>query len=259
MPAAGLNADIQNKSAWKPDRGVGIPEEPPIAENRCFPHDNTLTMSSDASALKNKSVIVTGTSPLPETPAITHRSLPGGASGIGLSTATHFAKAGAYVTIADVQDAAGQRAAAELAAKGCRVSYVRCDVTSWESIVAAFIHAGAFSANKTLDVAVLCAGLEGDKGSLTDQVLAAPEPSLNPAATPVAPRHLALNVNLIGLYNCAWLALYYIRLPSNVQTASTFSKSLILVSSMAGYVDMPTNSDYNASKCRFIFPVSRSS
>jgi len=186
----------------------------------------------DASALKDKSVIITG-----------------GASGLGLATATHFANAGAYVTIADVQDAAGQRVAADLTAKGAHVSYVHCDTTDWRSSVAAFKHAASFAPTKTLDVAALFAGIEGDKGSLTDQVLAAPEPTLDVDAVPAEPPHLAIQVNLSGLYKNAWLALYYMRLPSQgAGTAPTSSKSLILISSMAGYSDMPTNTDYNASK-----------
>jgi 5'-hydroxyaverantin dehydrogenase len=155
------------------------------------------------------------------------------------------------VTIADVQDAAGQRVAADLTAKGAHVSYVHCDTTDWRSSVAAFKHAASFAPSKTLDVAALFAGIEGDKGSLTDQVLAAPEPSLDVDAVPAEPPHLAIQVNLSGLYKNAWLALYYMRLPSQgAGTAPTSSKSLILISSMAGYSDMPTNTDYNASKCK---------
>jgi len=59
-----------------------------------------------------------------------------------------------------------------------------------------------------------------------------------------------IEVNLLGVYRNAWLALYYMRLPSMAENTTTWSKSLILCSSVAGYSDMPTNTDYNASNCR---------
>jgi 5'-hydroxyaverantin dehydrogenase len=54
----------------------------------------------------------------------------GGASGLGRSSAALFAKS-AFVTIADVQD--GSKIAAELSGQGCKVQFVHCDVTDWES------------------------------------------------------------------------------------------------------------------------------
>lgn len=83
-----------------------------------------------------------------------------------------------------------------------------------------------------------------------DQVLAAPPPSLSPGHIPAAPRGSAIRVDLGGVYKSTWLALYYMRLRSKVPSAESFSKSLILVSSLAGYSDMPGNTDYNAAKCK---------
>ncbi|KIW65144.1 hypothetical protein PV04_07426 [Phialophora macrospora] len=184
----------------------------------------------DASALKDRSTIITGA-----------------ASGIGLATATRFAEGGAYVTIADVQDAAGEKAAAELSANGYHVSFVHCDTTSWESSAAAFKHAASFGPRKTLDVAVLNAGVEGDKGSIADQVRAAPEPSLDSDVVPIRPPRKGIAVNFLGVYDNCWLALHYMRLPAKVGPPEA-SKSLIMTGSLASYVDMPTNTDYNAAK-----------
>lgn len=153
------------------------------------------------------------------------------------------------MTIADLQDAEGQRITEQLVSEGCHATYVRCNVTDWTSSVKAFKHAASFSPSKTLDVAALFAGTEGGVGSLTDQVLAAPVPSLDEDAVPLRPGHRAIDVNLRGQYENAWLALHYMRLPSKVEAAKK-TKSLILTSSMSAYVDMPTHSDYNASKCK---------
>ncbi|KAJ9615809.1 hypothetical protein H2200_001886 [Cladophialophora chaetospira] len=184
----------------------------------------------DASALKDRSVIITGA-----------------ASGIGLAAATRFSEGGAYVTIADVQDAAGEKAADDLNAKGYHVSFVHCDTADWESSVAAFKHAASFGLRKTLDVAILNAGIEGDKGSIADQVLAAPEPSLESDIIPTRPPRRGTAVNFLGVYDNCWLALHYMRLPAQAGPANA-SKSLIMTGSLASYADMPTNTDYNAAK-----------
>jgi 5'-hydroxyaverantin dehydrogenase len=154
------------------------------------------------------------------------------------------------VTIADVQDAAAEKAAAELTAKGYHVSFVHCDTTDWESSVAAFKHAASFGPRETLDVAVLNAGIEGDKGSIADQVLAAPEPSLDSDVVPVRPTRKGTAVNFLGVYDNCWLALHYMRLPAKVGPPKA-SKSLIMTGSLASYADMPTNTDYNAAKCEY--------
>ena len=153
------------------------------------------------------------------------------------------------MTIADVQDATGEKVAANLNAKGYHVSFVHCDTTDWESSVAAFKHAASFGPRETLDVAILNAGIEGDKGSITDQVLAAVEPSLESAVVPARPPRKGTAVNFLGVYDGCWLALHYMRLAAKTGPANA-SKSLIMTGSLASYADMPTNTDYNAAKCK---------
>ncbi|MEW5688086.1 MAG: SDR family NAD(P)-dependent oxidoreductase [Pseudomonadota bacterium] len=58
----------------------------------------------------------------------------GGASGIGLAAARRFHAEGASVVVADVQDEAGQRVAAELGEGRC--VYQRTDVASWDAVQA---------------------------------------------------------------------------------------------------------------------------
>ncbi|HEX2675397.1 MAG TPA: SDR family NAD(P)-dependent oxidoreductase, partial [Polyangiales bacterium] len=53
----------------------------------------------------------------------------GGSSGIGKATALAFARAGAYVAVADIDARAGEATVAEIrAAKGDAI-FVRCDVS----------------------------------------------------------------------------------------------------------------------------------
>lgn len=76
----------------------------------------------------------------------------GGASGIGLATATRFTEEGAAVTIVDVNDAAGKEAADALGA-----TFVRADGSNPDDVTEAFRQASA--AMDGLDIAYLNAGV----------------------------------------------------------------------------------------------------
>jgi NAD(P)-dependent dehydrogenase (short-subunit alcohol dehydrogenase family) len=60
----------------------------------------------------------------------------GGASGIGLALAGRFAAEGMKVVVADVEEAALEKAVAQLTERGAEVIGVRTDVTSIESVTA---------------------------------------------------------------------------------------------------------------------------
>ncbi|KAL4748266.1 hypothetical protein BDW72DRAFT_180890 [Aspergillus terricola var. indicus] len=163
----------------------------------------------------------------------------GGASGLGLSAARYLAASGAVVTIADIQD--GTAIAAELSSQGQRVQFVHCDTTDWESQVKAFQAALAFSPTKTLDAVAAFAGVDRT-GHLVDHVAAA-EVSLDGPPPPM-PSLGPIEVNLKGTFYTATLALHYFRLPSSTRV----SRSLTIVSSLAGYVDDTHSTAYTASK-----------
>ncbi len=78
----------------------------------------------------------------------------GGASGLGLATAAHLIAAGGKAALLDVQDDAGDKAAASL---GVNASYHHCDVTSEAAVDAAV--ADAARQMDGLNVAVSCAGV----------------------------------------------------------------------------------------------------
>lgn len=184
-----------------------------------------LTGDVDYPKLKNRSVIITG-----------------GASGLGEATTKLFAKYGAFVTIADMAVEPGQKLASDLTSKGQKVTFVECNTTNWASSVNAFKHAIRFGPEGTLDVAILFAGTDGARTGLVDEVLRGPEPSLDD--NPIEPKHNAIDVNLLGEYLSTSLALHYFRLPGGTSQ----KKSLVLISSMTGYIDLPYNTDYSVSK-----------
>lgn len=77
----------------------------------------------------------------------------GGATGIGESMVSHFARQGARVVFLDIQDEAGQKLAAGLEAAGCPAPlYLHCDVTNVDSLQEAI--GDALGALGTVDVLV---------------------------------------------------------------------------------------------------------
>ncbi len=66
----------------------------------------------------------------------------GAATGIGAVTAHMFAREGAGVVVADINEEAGRRTVAEIREQGGDAHFVRCDVTR-ESEVAALVRDGA--------------------------------------------------------------------------------------------------------------------
>jgi len=83
----------------------------------------------------------------------------GGASGMGLSEATIFAREGAKVVVADVLEAEGKQVADKIVAGGGQARFVKLDVTSeaeWDAAVKATV-----SAFGKLDVLVNNAGISG--------------------------------------------------------------------------------------------------
>ncbi|KIW27255.1 uncharacterized protein PV07_07011 [Cladophialophora immunda] len=186
----------------------------------------------DLSALQGRSVMVLG-----------------GASGLGLAIANRFAHAGAHITIADLNVEGGTRAVKDLQAQGLSATFVNCDVTDHFSSMQAFDHALRSSPNNSIDVTALIAGVIGEAGSLVDKVL---DSQSKKHVHPPELHHSALDVNLLGVYQCAYLALWYMTVdrhgPGTPAKDKKFSKSLIFVSSTVAYTDVGNFADYHASK-----------
>ncbi|KAH9317375.1 hypothetical protein KI387_019144, partial [Taxus chinensis] len=89
----------------------------------------------------------------------------GAATGIGEATARLFAAHGARVVVADVQEAAGSKLAAEL---GNGSEFVRCDVRSEEDVAAAVDRAVAAAEKRVLDVFHYNAGVLGALGPIDE-------------------------------------------------------------------------------------------
>ena len=148
------------------------------------------------------------------------------------------------MTIADLQN--GSATAAELTSQGHKAQFVHCDVSSWDSQVKAFQAALKFSPTKTLDAVTAYAGVD-DSGHLIDYVNAV-EASIDGPPPPL-PSVKPIEVNTKGMFYTAALALHYFRLiPQVTSSSEPSSKSLTVVSSLAGYVDDTHDSVYTTSK-----------
>ncbi|EXJ87219.1 hypothetical protein A1O3_04178 [Capronia epimyces CBS 606.96] len=172
--------------------------------------------SVDLNGLAGKSVLVTG-----------------GASGLGKAYSEAFAKAGAYVTVVDLNESLGNETVAQLKGSG---QFVKCDVTNWDQQVSAFEAAVQNSPHKSLDIVIANAGIVGQDDMFTLE---------DPTGPPQKPNLKTMEINLTGVLYTTKLAIHYFR---RQPVEAGRDRCLILKSSLAGYVDLPGSIQYNSSK-----------
>ncbi len=110
----------------------------------------------------------------------------GGGSGIGRASAQTFAREGAAVMIADLNEAGAAETAASIEAQGGRASFARCDVTRRDEVLALIAH--TVQTLGGLHCAHNNAGVEGDYGRTLD--------------TTEANFDFTYSVNLKGVFLC---------------------------------------------------------
>ncbi|KAL6363203.1 hypothetical protein LRP88_02611 [Fusarium phalaenopsidis] len=157
----------------------------------------------------------------------------GGASGLGAAMAKAFAKAGSYVTIADIQQELGEKYAAD-------VQFIHTDVTSWASQVKAFESASNFCPTRTIDIVIPSAAVFSE----TFLDLATPaegEQLFEPSTT-------VFDVNITGTYYTAKLAAHYFRPTPDSEHEVSRLKSLIFMASLGGYIAGARFTAYGATK-----------
>lgn len=129
-------------------------------------------------------------------------------------------------------------------------------MTDWQSQINAFKTAIGFSGHESIDIVVAAAGVAGQSFVAEDEE----PPSLE--KDPPFPRAASqvFDVNAKGVYYTSKLAQHYFALPpsSPTNTAPEFRKCLVVISSLAGYLEI--SADYTATKwaVRGLFRSTRS-
>lgn len=142
-----------------------------------------------------------------------------------------LASIGAFVVSGDIDEARGLEVAKSA---GANVQFVRTEVTSYASILALFDK--ALSLHGHVDVAISNAGLIEQPGWF--------EPTINLESVRKEPPTAVLDVNLVGTLYFARIAVVYLRQNSSKGD----SKSLILLSSVAGFKESPGLFVYQTTK-----------
>ncbi|KAF1809091.1 NAD(P)-binding protein [Eremomyces bilateralis CBS 781.70] len=168
------------------------------------------SVPADLSKLKGRSVIVTGV----------------GSSGLGAGYVQGFLDAGAYVTNLDLNPNKDQEGKSNY-------QFYRADATNWSQQLKGFKAAADNSPSKSIDIVVANAGI-----AIYDDLF-----QLDDADEPAKPELKVLHVNIIGVSYTVKLARHYF----NKEDASR-DKVLILKASLAGYLDLPGATQYNAYK-----------
>ena len=115
-----------------------------------------------------------------------------GSSGIGLAASKLFSSHGAFVTIADLSPPSEPV---------LNPTFARCDVTSWETILAAFEI--LVQKHRTVDVLIANASV----GEVEDFFLDV----LDDEGKLKQPKYTVLDINLKGVLDCVKVAIHYMR------------------------------------------------
>jgi NAD(P)-dependent dehydrogenase (short-subunit alcohol dehydrogenase family) len=154
----------------------------------------------------------------------------GGASGLGHAVASHLVAQGGRVTLLDVQEGPGQKAAAAL---GARAAFQRCDVTSEAEVDAAM--AAAAERMGGINLLVNCAGVVG-----AGRALGKNGPMAGDFFTKV------VHINLIGTFLCDKAAAAWMQ--KNAPNADGERGVIIHTSSVAAFEGQVGQVAYSATK-----------
>ncbi|MEJ1961376.1 MAG: SDR family NAD(P)-dependent oxidoreductase [Gammaproteobacteria bacterium] len=154
----------------------------------------------------------------------------GGASGLGNAVARLIIASGGRATLLDVQEGAGQAAAAQL---GASASFVKCDVSSESEVIAAMESARQHLGG--INLLVNCAGIGGSA-----RMLGKNGPMPGELFTRV------IQINLIGTFFCDKAAAAIMQL--NTPNADGERGLLIHTSSVAAFEGQIGQAAYSATK-----------
>lgn len=148
----------------------------------------------------------------------------GGSTGIGRASAQIFAREGATVVIADVQDAEGANTVELIRAAGGKSEYQHVDVGDYDAVSA--LITGIAKRHGRLDGAFNNAGIEGPTAKILD--------------VSIEDWHRVIRVNLTGVFICMKCEIE--------QMVRQGGGSIVSTASAAGLIGIPGAVSYNSSK-----------
>lgn len=158
----------------------------------------------------------------------------GAGSGIGRSTAMAFAKAGATVVIAEINEASGYETVKQIEQSGNKALFIACDVAKPEQIERAVQQ--TVDAYGRLDIGINNAGIGGKYGRLTEQ------------SQHDFDQMMAVNVGGVFYGMQAQIRQMLTQPKADAQTGDTSRRCIVNLSSIAGVRGMPMGAPYSASK-----------
>lgn len=141
---------------------------------------------------------------------------------------------GTYVIVADINESAGVRLEQEFPSD---VTFVKCDVTSWESQTCAFKKAIAVSPTSRIDIVLANAGISTPDPIFFNDI---------ERDEPEEPNLAITDANVSGVLMTTKLALWYFRKQNANGTKQ--DQCLVLQSSVLGFVEVYGAPQYAASK-----------
>lgn len=154
----------------------------------------------------------------------------GGASGIGRATALTFAREGAKLVIADMQEDCGRQTAHMISENGGEATFVQVDVTNATAVEAMI--ATTVETYGRLDCAYNNAGISGTGIGGAQRALTADYPEER--------WHQVLAINLTGVWLCMKYELQHM--------LTQGGGAIVNTASVAGLIGLPSASAYVASK-----------
>lgn len=165
-----------------------------------------------------------------------------GATGLGFGIASALAESGAHVAMCDPSEEAGRSAELDLNGKGLCAKFYQTETSDWDSQAGAFKEVLAWSGRK-LDIVVTSPGI------VTNNLMLSILPKHHLEANePAKPPTKVIDIDLMGVYFSATLALFYFNQIWPEQESADFPPQLLFICSMAGYDGLDFGTDYAAAK-----------
>ncbi|GKU08620.1 15-hydroxyprostaglandin dehydrogenase [Fusarium langsethiae] len=160
----------------------------------------------------------------------------GGASGIGEAYARALHKAGAVVVIGDKNATEGMKLVLELSGS----KFVHCDATEWEDQIRLFKEAAQLSRTGKISYVIANAGITKADQTFTFDGY---------GKEPQKPDLQVIDVNVKGMLYTAKLAMHYFVSQNGTEPQREQEDTcLILISSGAGFLDVPRSPEYSSTK-----------